>query len=175
MKLVVFGATGGVGREVVRQALQAAHTVTAVVRDPAKLTTHAEVIRSDLSAPDMRVLADTIDGVDAVISAVGPTGRADAGIASRATAAIANAMQTQGVRRLVVISASPVGPVPTPHRPNPPRHDPGDDLLMRHILAPGIRRIFPGVYQDLAAMEDDRRCRDLDWTAVRPPRLTNGR
>lgn len=64
--------------------------------------------------------------------------------------------------------------MPTPHRPDPPQHDPGDDFLMRHLLAPLIRRIFPAVYQDLAAMEDDLRCRYLDWTAVRPPRLTNG-
>ena len=37
MKITVFGATGGVGREVVRQALDAGHEVTAVVRDPARL------------------------------------------------------------------------------------------------------------------------------------------
>jgi nucleoside-diphosphate-sugar epimerase len=174
MKLVVFGATGGVGREVVRQALEVGHTVTAVVRDPAKLSAQAEVVHSDLSAPDLDVLAGTIRTADAVISAVGPTGRTDAGIAARATATIADAMEIQGVRRLVVISASPVAPVPTPHRPDPPQHDPGDDFLMRHLLAPLIRRIFHAVYQDLAAMEDDLRCRYLDWTAVRPPRLTNG-
>jgi NAD(P)-dependent dehydrogenase (short-subunit alcohol dehydrogenase family) len=56
MKLVVFGATGGVGREVVRQALEVGHTVTAVVRDPAKLSAQAEVVHSDLSAPDLDVL-----------------------------------------------------------------------------------------------------------------------
>ncbi|MYV67428.1 NAD(P)H-binding protein, partial [Streptomyces sp. SID2131] len=37
MRLTVFGATGGVGREVVRQALAAGHEVTAVVRNPARL------------------------------------------------------------------------------------------------------------------------------------------
>lgn len=37
MRLTVFGATGGVGREVVGQALAAGHEVTAVVRDPARL------------------------------------------------------------------------------------------------------------------------------------------
>jgi uncharacterized protein YbjT (DUF2867 family) len=38
MRLTVFGATGGVGREVVTQALDAGHHVTAYVRDPAKVT-----------------------------------------------------------------------------------------------------------------------------------------
>lgn len=174
MKLIVFGATGGVGREVVRQAFGAGHAVTAVVRDPTRLSTPVEVVRTDFSAPDLDVLASTIGGVDAVISAIGPTGRGDAGIAARATAVIAEAIEIQGLKRLVVISASPVGSVPAPHRPNPPQHDPGDDFLMRHVLAPLIRRMFPAVYRDLAAMEDDLRCRDLDWTAVRPPRLTNG-
>jgi NAD(P)-dependent dehydrogenase (short-subunit alcohol dehydrogenase family) len=64
MKLVVFGTTGGVGREVVRQALEVGHTVTAVVRDPAKLSAQAEVVHSDLSAPDLDVLADTIRTAD---------------------------------------------------------------------------------------------------------------
>ena len=109
-----------------------------------------------------------------MISAVGPHRSAQPGIVAPATAAIAHAMDCAGVRRLVVISAAPVRVVPSTHRPHPPRYDPGDDLLMRYLLSPLIRRIFGRLYIDLAAMEDLLRDGSLDWTSIRPPRLTNG-
>jgi putative NADH-flavin reductase len=45
---------------------------------------------------------------------------------------------------------------------------------MRSVLSPLIRRLFGPLYTDLAAMEDLLRDGSLDWTSVRPPRLTNG-
>jgi putative NADH-flavin reductase len=119
--------------------------------------------------------------VDAVISAsrasccaVGPNRAAHAGIVARATAAITQAMDGARVRRLVVISAAPVGVVPSIHPPHPRRYDPGDDLLMRYLLSPLIRRLFGRHYTDLAAMQDMLNDGSLDWTAIRPSRLTNG-
>ena len=79
MKFTVFGATGGIGREVVRQALAAGHQVTAVVRDPARLgVTDAglEVVRADLTDP--QPLRTAVAGRDAVLSGLGrarPQGR----------------------------------------------------------------------------------------------------
>jgi putative NADH-flavin reductase len=174
VKLALIGATGGVGREVLNQALAAGHLVTAVVRNPSKLSADVDVVRLDLACPDGEVLAAALRDVDAVISAVGPHRTAEAGIVARATAAITHAMAGAGVRRLVVISAAPVGVVTSTHRPHPPRYDPGDDLLMRYLLSPLIRRLFGPVYTDLAAMEDMLRDGSLDWTTIRPPRLTNG-
>ena len=174
VKLGLFGATGGVGREVLSQAIAAGHTVTAVVRNPSKLPADVYVVRQDLANPDNRVLAAAMRGVDAVISTVGPSRAAQAGIVAPSTAAITHAMDCAGVRRLVVISAAPVGVVPSTHRPQPPRYDAGDDPLMRYLLSPLIRRLFRRVYLDLAAMEDLLRDGSLDWTAIRPPRLTNG-
>ena len=174
MKLALIGASGGIGRGVLSQAVAAGHLVTAVVRNPSKLPADVDVVRLDLASPDGEVLAARLRNVDAVISAVGPSQAAQAGIAARATAAITHAMAGAGVRRLVVISAAPVGVVPSSHRPHPPRYDPGDDLLMRHLLSPLIRRVFGPVYTDLAAMEDLLRDGSLDWTSIRPPRLTNG-
>jgi putative NADH-flavin reductase len=174
VKLALLGATGGVGREVLSQAVAAGHLVTAVVRNPAKLSAEVDVVRLDLASPDGEVLAAALRDVDAVISAVGPSRAGQAGIAARATAAITHAMAGAGVRRLVVISAAPVGVVASTHRPHPPRYDPGDDLLMRYLLSPLIRRVFPRIYTDLAAMEDQLRDGSLDWTTIRPPRLTNG-
>ena len=148
--------------------------ITAVVRNPAKLPAQVDVVRQDLANPNNEVLADALCDADAVVSAVGPNVPAQAGIVARATAAITQAMAGGGVRRLVVISAAPVGVVPSAHRPHPPRYDPGDDLLMRYLLSPLIRLLFGRHYIDLAAMEDLLRNGGLDWTAIRPPWLTNG-
>jgi len=174
VKLALLGATGGIGRGVLSQAIAAGHAVTAVVRNPSKLPADVDVVRLDLATPDVEALAAALRDVDAVISAVGPHRAAEAGIVAHATAAITHAMDCAGLRRLVVISAAPVGVVASTHRPHPPRYDPGDDLLMRRLLNPLIRRIFGLVYTDLAAMEDLLRDGSLDWTAIRPPRLTNG-
>src|SRR4030095_13150716 len=120
MKLALLGATGGVGREVLSQAIAAGHAVTAVVRNPSKLPAHVDVVRQDLASPNDEVLSDALRDVDAVISTVGPHRAAEAGIVAPATAAITEAMDCAGVRRLVVISAAPAGVVPSTHRPHPP-------------------------------------------------------
>jgi uncharacterized protein YbjT (DUF2867 family) len=54
-----------------------------------------------------------------------------------------------------------------------PKHDRGDGFLMRHLLVPSIGAALRTVYADLALMEDVLRDSDLDWTVVRPPRLTD--
>jgi nucleoside-diphosphate-sugar epimerase len=87
--------------------------------------------------------------------------------------AIVQAMQATGVRRIVVVSASPVGTVASPGRPKPPKHDPGDGFFMRHLFSHVATAAFGKVYEDLALMEDVLRDSGLDWTALRPPRLND--
>ena len=58
-------------------------------------------------------------------------------------------------------------------RPRPPRHDPGDGFFMRHLFSHVAGAAFGKVYTDLAQMEDVLRDSGLDWTVVRPPRLTS--
>jgi hypothetical protein len=65
--------------------------------------------------------------------------KATARIASQGTLAIVHAMQSTGARRLMVISAAPVGTVPSPDRPKPPRHDPGEGFFMRNLFSPAGR------------------------------------
>lgn len=174
MRLTVFAATGGIGRHLVEQALAAGHDVTAVARNPRSLPARARVVTADLAAPDPAVLADAVDGADAVLSGLGPRNpRSEAGIASRGTRAIVATMQATGVRRIVVVSAAPVGTVPSPDRPNPPKHDPGDGFFMRHLGAPLAGAMFRAHYADLALMEDILRDSGLDWTISRPPKLTD--
>ena len=177
MKLTIFAATGGIGRQILEQAVDGGHDVTAVVRHPQKLpgelSRQVRVVTADLAAPDPATLTSAVQGADAVLSALGPRSNAEAGIATRGTQAIAAAMKAAGARRIVVVSAAPIGTVPSPARPNPPKHDPGDGLIMQHLLGPLTKAALRKHYADLAQMEDILRDSDLDWTAVRPPRLTD--
>jgi putative NADH-flavin reductase len=171
MKLVIAAATGGIGRELTRQALAAGHEVTVLVRSPEKVTEPVRVVRADLSRPDPAVLAGALAGADAVLSGLGARTKADTGVAQRGTRALIEAARAAGVRRLVVVSAAPLGTVPSPRRPHPPKHDPGDGFVMRHLGARFARTMFRAHYADLAAMEDEVRDSGLDWTISRPPQL----
>ncbi|TCO50902.1 NAD(P)-dependent oxidoreductase [Actinocrispum wychmicini] len=173
MKITIFAATGGVGHQVLEQAVAAGHDVTAVVRTPSKVTAPVNVVAVDLSAPDPAALESAISGADAVLSGLGARTKADAGIATRGTQAMIDAMKATDVRRLVVISAAPVGTMPAPGVPHPPKYDPGEGFFMRHVLTPTIKRILRGPYTDLATMEQALRDSDLDWTIIRPPQLTD--
>jgi hypothetical protein len=73
-------------------------------------------------------------------------------------------MRTTGIRRIVVVSASPIGTVPSPGRPKPPKHDPGDGFFVQNLLSPLIKTMFRQPYTDLALMEDILRDSGLDWT-----------
>ena len=170
--MVIVAATGGIGRHLLSQALTAGHQVTAVVRNPGKLRDiPARVVRCDLARPARGVLEDAIAGADAVLSALGaPTG-AEAGVASRGTQALVGAMRATGGRRIIAVSAASVGTVPSPGRPHPPRYNPGDGIVTRHVFAPVAKRLFRRHYLDLAVMEDVLRESGLDWTVSRPPRL----
>ncbi|MFF3317288.1 NAD(P)-dependent oxidoreductase [Streptomyces sp. NPDC003035] len=162
MKLTVFGATGGIGQEIVRQGLAAGHQVTAVVRDPARFTVEGErleVRQADLTAPE--TLRGAVAGRDAVLSGLGARSRADAGIAARLTRSVLAAMEAEHVRRLLVVSAAPLGPVPDGHT-----------VLDKTMLAI-INSVLKDVYDDLRVMEGDLAASATDWTSVRPPKLTN--
>ncbi|MBE1484917.1 NAD(P)-dependent oxidoreductase [Plantactinospora soyae] len=176
MKLTIFAATGGIGRHLLRQAVSAGHDVTAVVRNPAALRAEqggVRLVAADLTAPDPAVLADAVDKADAVLSGLGARSIAESGVTSRGTGAMIAAMRARDVRRIVVVSAAPISTVPSVGRPHPPRRDPGEGFLMRNLLSPMIKIILRRPYADLAVMEDLLRDSDLDWTVVRPPRLTD--
>jgi uncharacterized protein YbjT (DUF2867 family) len=179
MKITIIAATGGVGRQLLGQALSAGHDVTVVARNPAKLPQDviagglARIVPLDMSAPDSQVLESAIGGAGAVLSALGPHSNADAGITAPGTRAIVDAMRATGVRRIVAISASPVATEPSAGRPDPPRHDPGDGPFMRYAGVRIAKILFGKVYEDLAQMEDVLRASGLDWTVLRPPQLTD--
>ncbi|MFD6660037.1 NAD(P)-dependent oxidoreductase [Streptomyces parvus] len=164
MRITVFGATGGVGQEIVGQALAAGHEVTAVVRDPDRLPGPLEgagplgVVRLD----DEAAVRAAVAGRDAVLSGLGSRGRKANGVAERLTGRIVSAMEAEGARRLLVVSAVPVGP------------EPADDPLVDRLMRRAIGAVLAELYADLARMEAVLADSATDWTAVRPPRLTNG-
>ena len=113
MKLIVFGATGGTGRQVVAQALSAGHAVTAVARRPDALAIWHEqltTICGDVLHP--ATLAQPLAGQDAVVSALGVRSRAPTSVFSAGVGNIMQAMKAAGVRRLICISAAGLDPGP---------------------------------------------------------------
>ena len=160
MKLVIFGSTGGIGKQVVEQALAAGHDVTAVARRPEAVTTrhkNLEVIRGDVLDP--ATIGQAVVGKDAVISALGVANRAPTTLYSEGIANIMQAMYTARARRLICVSASGLEPGPR---------------LQRWIAKPLLWRILKNMYTDLVRMEGMVTASNLDWTILRPPRFTNG-
>jgi len=172
MKLTIFAATGGIGRQLLDQAVAAGHDVTAIARHPEKLPAGVRTVRADLTTADPGTLESAVAGADAVLSALGPRSASEVGIVSQGTRAIVEAMTAANVRRIVVVSAAPIGTVPSPSLPSPPKHDPGDGFFMRHLFSPLVKAALRKPYVDLALMEEILRDSGLDWTVVRPPRLT---
>jgi putative NADH-flavin reductase len=174
MKLTIVAATGGIGKHLVEQAVAGGHEVTAVARRPRDLPPGVRAVTVDLARPDPAALASAVRGADAVLSALGPRDpRTDIGITSHGTRAIVEAMQAEQVRRIIIVSAAPVGPVPVPGQPRPPKHDPGDGFFMRHLGSRFARAMFGRHYADLAATEQLLRESGLEWTVSRPPKLND--
>lgn len=158
MRLAIFGATGRTGRVAVTQALEAGHQVTAFVRSPEGLTVrHRDLDTLVMPTLDSEVLRSGLAGVDAVVSTL--VGSVRNGSPARTwTAAALGAMEENGVRRVLVTSAAPIG-----------EQGPRKSLPYRIV-----GWIFRDAHRDLAEMETVVRSSPLDWTVVRPPRLTNG-
>ncbi len=165
MKLTVFGATGAIGGLLVDRAIDQGDEVTAVVRDAARFARRHERLTVE-EVPDLTAvdgLLPAVKGRDAVLCGIGPRSAKDVTVASSTGLALIRALDQAGVRRFVWVSAAPVGGIPD-----------GDSLFNRYVLHPLINRALRGIYSDMGLLEEALRRSDLDWTVVRPPRLTNG-
>lgn len=165
MLLAVFGATGGTGLELTRQALERGHQVVALARRPEAVQIDHPALRvvgGDVLMPG--AVHPVVAGADAVISALGIGLRRHATtVYSRGTGNILAAMAGAGVNRLLVVSTSSLQ-LPEPRQL-------AEWLLARFVLHPLLRR----PYSDLATMEELVRRSSAAWTVVRAARLTNGR
>jgi putative NADH-flavin reductase len=164
MKITIFGAAGGTGTQLLDLACAAGHEVTAVVRDPARLTgtdPHLTVVTADVMDPD--AIGPVVSGRDAVITAIGSReGRTPTSVQTDSTASIVTAMRNRSTRRLVVVSNSGM-------------FTDGDGPMSRLVAKPILRRMLKHPWADMQRMEDVVRDSGLDWTIIRPPMLTNGR
>jgi putative NADH-flavin reductase len=163
VRLTVFGATGKTGECLVAQALAVGHQVTAVVRDPKRLSISPQE-RLHVVTADVMVsgeIAPTVAGADVVISALGPPSKGPTTVLQNSTRSIIEAMNRTGARRLVTtISGSMVD-------------DTGDGLIMHYLGKPITRRILRNVCSDMRLAEGEIHASTLDWTIFRPPRLTD--
>jgi len=157
-KLIVFGATGATGQQIVRQALERGYAVTAFVRDPGKLNfSHPRLtlVTGDLADAE-KIDSVITQGGDAVISALGIYSRKPTTELSDGTQKIVSAMQRHGLRRILVVSSIGVG--------DSAGHG---NFIVRLIQKTTLKHVLADKERQEQALRDS----NLEWTVLRPPRL----
>ena len=158
MKLLIFGSTGSIGRELVKQALEQGHTVTAFARDATKVDikhNNLQVARGDVMDPAS--VERAIQGHEAVLCSLG-AGRKGT-VRSEGTRNIISAMEKVGVRRFICQSTLGVG-------------DSRGNLNVFWKFMFGL--LLRPAYADHVSQENYVRRSHLDWTIVRPGAFTDG-
>jgi putative NADH-flavin reductase len=161
-RVLVVGATGGTGRQLVAQALERGLAVTALVRDPARLAVvhpRLTVMRGDVL--DQTSVDAAVRGQEAVVSALGhkryyPPNR----ILSEGTRNLLRAMETHGVHRFVCETSLGVG-------------DSAGRLGMYYTFFT-IPVVLPFYYWDKTRQEQLIAASSVEWVIVRPGLLNNG-
>ncbi|EDX86816.1 3-beta hydroxysteroid dehydrogenase/isomerase family [Synechococcus sp. PCC 7335] len=161
MKLVIFGATGSIGQQVVDQALAQEHTVTAFVRDPAKLETqHPNLRLFQGDVMNLSSVEQAVEGQDAVVCVLGSGKSLTSTIRSEGTKQIIRAMEQTDVRRLICQSTLGAG------------DSWGNlDFYWKYIMFGFILR---KVFADHQRQERYVKQSHLDWTIVRPSAFIDG-
>lgn len=165
MKILVFGATGGTGSQLVEQALQQGHTVTAFVRNPEKLqskNSHLKVIQGDVL--DRGAVQQAMYGHDAVICSIGSPVNKIGTVRSTGTKNIVVAMEKTGIRRFICQTSLGYGDSKEVLDRTP--------FYFKYILVPFILRKG---FADHALQENYVKGSQLDWVIVRPSNLTDGK
>lgn len=162
MNILIVGATRGIGRQFLEQALMSGHTVTALVRNPQRLAIQHErlrVVKGDILDSDSVALAMAGQGV--VCCTIGVKAPwPGLTVFSEGTKNLLQAMQKTGVKRLVCVTGIGAG--------DSKGHG---GFLYDRIFTP---LLLKPVYADKDRQESLIKASDLDWTIVRPGFLTNG-
>lgn len=160
MNVLIFGATGGTGRELVKQALEQGHTVTGFSRHAKELATEfpdLKVVEGDVA--DMATVESAVRGQDAVVSALGSSSLKHNPALIKGVENIVKAMEQHNVRRLVYQSSLGVGE--SRNQVN---------FLVRYIVIPLVLR---NAIADHTEKERIIKQSNLDWVIVRPAGLTD--
>ena len=162
LNILVIGANGGIGKNVVEQALEAGHHVTALVRNPAHLTLahiNLEIIQGDILHPE--AFGKYLTNQDAVISALGEKKDVPTTLYSEGARNLLAAMKKKGLQRVFFISAQAI------------EISPAQPFFIRLITKYIVQKLFGHGYADQRIMERLIKESDTNWTIVRPPRLTD--
>jgi putative NADH-flavin reductase len=162
MKILVFGATGPTGRQLLSQALERGHTVTAVARNPAALELkHERLNVAKADAMNLASVEAVMPGHDAVLSSLGPNKLflAKTTVFSVGGMNVARAMERTGLKRYIAVTSAGVED-----------HDPGFFFVYRWAIKPMLQ----AVYDDAKLFEAEVQKTQLDWTMVRPGRISDG-
>ena len=163
MNIVVFGASRGVGRNVVEQALQQGHHVTAFVRTPSTfMLQHPNLTVCQGDSTDAAAVENAIAGRDAVISTLGPTRPPVSQMMETSAKNIIAGMKKHGVRRILSTTGAGV------------RQPEDQPKLMDHFIGFLLNLLAKEVVLDSAKNVETIKAADLDWTIVRFPRLVDG-
>ncbi len=160
MNVIVFGASGQTGRIAVGKLLESGHTVTAFVRDPAKMELKSgslKVFQGDLRDAD--AVEAAMKGCQAVFCAIAPRSLREGGLFQASARSLVQAMGKLDVRRIVNLSAWGAGD----SRAQAP-------FLFRAVLIP---LLLKKVFEDKEKGEEILMASDLEWVNVRPGRLLN--
>jgi putative NADH-flavin reductase len=161
MKVLVVGAAGRTGGLLAERALRDGHTVTALARDPSRVTPRAGLTAMRGDVRDPADLAAPMPGQDAVVVALGVRGRGATTVFSEGVGNVVAAAQAAGVRRLVVMSSAGLSTGALP-------------FVQRQITRLVASRIYGEIHADLARMEAVVASSGLDWTILRAPMLKDG-
>jgi putative NADH-flavin reductase len=163
MKLLIIGGTGGTGQELIKQALEQGHSLTALVRNPEKVKImhqNLSVIKGNVL--DFNKVQEVVAGQDAVLSALGHKRFfIKTNILSEGTKNIIHAMEKHNVNRFICITSLGI---------NDSRFKLG--LYYTLFVIPVIVFFY---FLDKSKQEKLIRSCKLDWTIVRPGQLTNGK
>lgn len=163
MKIIVFGASRGVGLEVVKQALEAGHIVTAFVRSPEKFTvSHANLTIFKGDSMDIEAVENAIAGHEGVISALGPTKPPIPHMMETSAKHIVAGMKKHGIRRLVSTTGAGV------------RQPEDQPKLIDHFIGFLLNLLSRDVVLDSSENVNVIQASGLDWTVARYPRLMDG-
>ncbi|ATL46044.1 epimerase [Chitinophaga caeni] len=163
-RIIIFGASGATGQQVLKQALEPGYEVTAFVRDPAKIL---------LKAPNLTVVqGDVLNAIavhaalknqDAVMCTLGAPANKTGVVRSQGSLNIIQGMQALGIKRLICQTSLGFGD--------------GKEVLnqtsfiFKHIIVPFF---LQNAFDDHAVQEDYIKKSGLDWTIIRPGNLTDG-